>query len=355
MAILLGDLMSSVLIVQMQLWRFGWISAVLAVLCAPLTLRAFVTQGGPFAYATGAFLLLAWLMASVSTMVFIPVLVSALMILLLLIGYAPQRRLWQVVAAAVLVTWCLLAIWAGMSPIGEQVTSPARVSHLLQYILGLPLLILTVVALRTRLLELRWQLTLAAVLALLFVPTAASSWSNALYRPQIIGPDSEDSKNMLSSGSGEVAWLSTGTSAGSNLSDVEKWVGAGAPQWFAGIQGAPSVFSRDLALEWDRRAKLLVDFGAIRPRSRDLRLPQDQAPRLLAVLSAIDPICNDRSRPTAVALPMQRTTALNLREVDYVWRLGFRETVRENEDVSKPVSHDVVAIFVCQRRRNVRT
>jgi hypothetical protein len=110
-----------------------------------------------------------------------------------------------------------------------------------------------------------------------------------------------------------------------------------------------------LAIEWDRRAKLLVDFGAIRPRSRDLRLPQDQAPRLLAVLSAIDPICNDRSRPTAVALPMQRTTALNLREVDYVWRLGFRETVRENEDVSKPVSHDVVAIFVCQRRRNVRT
>jgi len=94
---------------------------------------------------------------------------------------------------------------------------------------------------------------------------------------------------------GEVFWL------GGDLTD---YLWAMRPQWWSLLQGAPTVFDRDLAIEWGRRRAVLVEAGVEPPRMRFGEKLEERTGDLGR--RAMEVICTDKAAPRVIVTNVAR-------------------------------------------------
>ena len=93
--------------------------------------------------------------------------------------------------------------------------------------------------------------------------------------------------------------------------DSETWFLARRPAVFNPVQGAPILFSRPLALEWAARGRRLAALGLVRPG--DLAVaPADMArdPAVTLTPAGLRAFCRDAARPAGLVVPGDRRAAV---------------------------------------------
>lgn len=252
----LGDLAANLLVVQAQFWRALWLPAVLAPVAAGICLWR-LPAAGTRGRMTLAALSLAWLtIDSFPLAPLVAVLASATFFGLPKLSLAFERR-------AVFLSWVCCAIFALASAYGSvsvlrimTADGPARLAMTWQLVWPLllpavPIVLLVYVwwsfpgALSTRL-----SAPLAAVLGAAFLCCVWDARTPA-HRDADAAAIKPDLVEMLRSRPGPVLWA--------DGDDV--WYWAGRPNWNGQTQGGGIVFSRDLGMRWQERARLMVDAG----------------------------------------------------------------------------------------------
>ena len=107
---------------------------------------------------------------------------------------------------------------------------------------------------------------------------------------------------------GEIFWLD---------GDLTSYNWTRRPQWWLWIQGAPTVFDRELAIEWGRRWSLLKDAGV---EWRTAKFGSRRAKRVGDLDGrAMSAICGDAVAPSAVVAPLPRGAPALRASADVVW------------------------------------
>ena len=266
-AYLLGDLFNSLLALQVQLWRSVWIVAVLSAAGLAICAVELWRQGGR-ARLTLGLLILAWL-AENHPAVGMPAAIAASVFAFV----SPLDRL-KFQTQLVLGLWSIVVVFAVLR-FGTNLYAlmlflrdrPQGGEHVLQ-LLGafglwtIPVCTLAVIWALVRRSGLV-PVSTAAFLAATFVALAVTYWDARTVRAVAADGAAGDPalKALLASRKGEVLWLD---------GRFETWSFADRPNWVSAMQGASAVFSRDLAMEWDRRAQVLIKLGLSEPRLRDV-------------------------------------------------------------------------------------
>ena len=130
-------------------------------------------------------------------------------------------------------------------------------------------------------------------------------------------PELSALRAALGSGRGDVLWVDGAS---------ETWFLARRPSFFNAVQGAPILFSRDLALEWSDRGRLLRGLGLARaadvapwgagggsPAADDIRFTPEAASRF----------CADRRHPAALVVPGEQLDRVPPGWTSSLWRPPF--------------------------------
>lgn len=257
----LGDFGHDVLVVQAQPWRCLWLPAFLAAACAPTVALRLVERGPSGRLALG-------LLAGAWGCVVLPPLSICLLALGVgLIVHAEVLKK-ELPRPALFAGWVIVGTVLAYVAVGETLAivelmggAPLALrlplhTYLLQDACRVAAAALVIVAL--------WKLApvlrradpglvaaaACAVLAFALVNWDASEGS----RRMLISPEAgRQVRAIVASRPGAVEWLA---------GDLEPVMLAHRPAWQTEVQAASSVFSRDQALEWERRARLLVATGA---------------------------------------------------------------------------------------------
>lgn len=266
-SLVLGDALNSLLAVQVQLWRAAWIVAVLAAAGLAICAVTLWRKGGRAQLALG-FLAVAWLGADQ------PVIGVSGALLATVFAFAPSLDRLKFTPQLILGLWSFVLLYAvlrqGMSVYALTLFLDSRPEGGTSIVLLLGSLGLWTIPVCV--LAAAWgldkgsgplPLPLAAVLGAAFVALGFTYWDAR--SPRTIADDGADGdpalKALLSARKGEVLWLDGG---------FETWSLAGRPNWISVMQGAGAVFSRSLAMDWDRRVGLLIDLGLADERARDV-------------------------------------------------------------------------------------
>jgi len=84
----------------------------------------------------------------------------------------------------------------------------------------------------------------------------------------------------------------------------EAWFTLGRPQYLSVLQAASLVFSRPLAMEWNRRAELLVSLGLARKAIFDPWTTVADEDPLHVTQAALDHFCQRPDAPGSVVIPI---------------------------------------------------
>ncbi|MGI4767892.1 MAG: hypothetical protein ACRYGP_22855 [Janthinobacterium lividum] len=316
-ALVFGDVLPSVLITQLQPWRALWLltffgNAGLAIAAVKLW------RADPGGRVTLALLVMAW--AAESS----PILAMLLAVTAVTLRLADRAgRLPPVspkVASAALGAALLLA---ALQTVGQIVAlvhlyrTPDAVSWQIgawSYVLASGVLVLPIMAgavaggLAS---ELQMQTAMArrgvwlasAVSTLAFGLAAFGVWDGRTAQNRSIeaGAGTAELDAFLGEGSGEVFWIGDRD---------ETWFLLGRPAFMNVVQGAPILFSRDLALEWADRANLLIRLRLVRPA--DLTLAPDEGSGNEIRLADADLLgfCADRRHPSGLVAPGDQLDAV---------------------------------------------
>ncbi len=285
---LLADLLGSLLIVQLQLWRALWIVQVLAVLLAPLIAVELWASGRRDARLAMVLLGVSWL--ELNGLVWdLPVLAAALMFAALAARGGADRVSPRVLigASAAGLSIVVAVMGVGVYAVLAMVQIFARV-HMappLHFLLALKLHLprsAVIAAALTPLLFPNWIKPRLGVVglalgALALAPLAVIAWDQRTPTRKMID---------LAEGSAELNRLlgpKTGPGVVWMPDDTAPWFLLSRATWASDLQGSVGAFSRPLAMGWDQRAAALVASGLGTIRDRN---PWDQAPAPKALTDA---------------------------------------------------------------------
>ncbi len=340
------------LIVQAQLWRMWWLTGVLAALALALCAFDFGRRDSGEQLAL-ALLALAWALAREAGP-YAPLLAAGAAYIdlrpadkRLVISAGVMRALWLGVAAAVVAPLVIdLPALRFFAAEFQPDFTPPFLPLVLKF-LGPPMLF-GAVALAgfgppRRLAQApRGALTLATAL---FAALAAPLWDDASSFDRALGGSGRQADLMALTPrmSGEILWLD---------SSLEPWIWLGRPSWSADLQGAGSVFSRDLALLWRDRAIAQIEHG-LRDESMLRRLAlKPNATQPVAGLAGVEAICRLHDAPAYIVAPQVRGAQLDPRLGAKLWKPpAVRvETVFRNDGVEFPRTESY-AILDCADHR----
>ena len=297
---LFGDVLATVLVVQVQPWRALWLASAMAPMAmALLTLRLWPV-GAPERLAVLS-MAIAWVCRDAPLLAGVAA-GGAHYVLAEADGLRDRLSAkWVGGIAGMLVVLAL--IWLA-APVAELVraarAAPSGFRLELAYVwalrpLGLPVAALAIVlALSGR----RWKIgpTVAALLAVALI-AGFNFDDRPEYQKRLDRREPPDGLvAALPSGMEPVLWLGGGK---------ETWYWLGRPNWAAAIQGASLVFSRDLAIAWSGRARALVDAGLegqslLQPWTATGGKPPQRPPEPAALAQ----ICARADAPAAIVTPL---------------------------------------------------
>lgn len=259
-SIVLGDWAGSLLIVQVQPWRAQWLTAVLGTATLALAIVN-LCRREPTDQMIAALLASAWVPG-----VLPGIAVSAAGVALLLHVRRRSFAVWITPRAAKILWFAAAtgAIWASLPAarlLGMLLASKpsdlpldfALVSRFGVHVL--PICVLTAFWALVRRRPSSPALTASVVVTTAALVLAAILlWDTRSPMQRLIdnGDKSTGLPNLLADRPGEVLWLN---------GDVEAWQLAHRSNWAAMLQGASTVYSRPLALQWEARARRLIALG----------------------------------------------------------------------------------------------
>lgn len=301
-SLLFGDVLGSLLVVQVQPWRATWLLAVFAA--AGLGLCAIgLWRRDAMGRVALAILVLAWIESDVP----LPALLAAgLALVLTFMPLRPEtdmRRLW-VIAWGVVAFCAALYLAMHLYAFGLLVSNllgGGGVLELAGYLnlFTIPVCVLAVLWANARpdrrIFAAVAGVSLMLALAVILVWDDRTEWYAATDR---FGPDPALA-DILAARDGEVLWIGGGFAT---------WSQAARPNWVSRLQGASNVFSRPLALVWDDRSRRLADLGLV---DRRLRTPfggtermSNEEPSLRNLSDAsLERLCAAEDAPAWVIVP----------------------------------------------------
>ncbi len=256
---LLGDILHSVLILEVQLWRATWILAVLASISLARCCIKLSAMGNG-SRATLALLGIAWLatlapespalaiLASMASVVFYNVITRQ--------NLSPRTvRLLDFSAIFLASIYAAFVFSSRAFVIAQLISSaPKYDAHNLYHLFSADIFSIVLFAMifynvsNTRIF-LRNNIKISISLLLLFC--SVFFWDQRISYRKFIDAGKPDPKleQLLQSRPGEVFWLD---------GEYDAWVLSNRPQWFTILQGASAVFSRPLGREWGERVDTLI-------------------------------------------------------------------------------------------------
>jgi hypothetical protein len=315
-------LSSSLLILQLQLWRTTWVLAVLANAAAGL-LAIELWRHQRLGAATLAALAVAWLVAD--TPVGAIVAVGAASAWGILHG-RPVMLSARAVRAAVIAVGALCLLWTAYRVFafaGVAIAAPPQVTRelwLYGLAAGLGILLLPVVVGWTLLGAAerwpRWMLAAGAV-ALCVLGVSQFDCRSQFRQRLESGQLHAEFRSVAPPISGPVYWAQF---------DVAPWLVAGRAAWASSLQAAPALFSRDLAIGVRRRFERLAALGlehpdALTPFTREVRPDTTIRARPQAVGS----LCALQDGPSAVVLRDRQAEAVPVGARAVYWRPSIPE------------------------------
>jgi len=309
-AILLGDVLRLVLVVQMQLWRPVWLLAALGAASLALCAGELWRRGGAFRLVF-AVLVIAWAYRQAPAAA-----LGACALALALFARAssgqPFGRLatlgaWLTVGVALLqyeagAALALAGIFAGM---------PKDLHFHLQYLRCgelqlVPAAFLAAVSVNSE--RLRLRPGLAAVLGLALAATAIAAWDDRAQARKLVesGKAPAELARLVGNEEGEILWLPGRLDA----ARLEPWFAFHRPNWNSEIQGASILFSRPLALFWAERTRDLVDLGLLDPGVLTPNVAPPRNPSPPPTLRAIETLCARPDAPKVIISALAPRTAL---------------------------------------------
>jgi hypothetical protein len=251
-AAILGDWLSSLLIVQAQPWRTAWLMAVAGAMAFGVC-AVELWRRGPSGRMVLALLALCW---SFNTRLGVsgPAAILALCLHFGANRFAPLLKP-QYVRAAWIFAVVLATIWNVRLlayPWQFAVAAPAGYGDLDSVLMkGLAFPVCALAAYFAIVKPRIGPLVSGACVVLLL---AAVGW---FWDPRPLAQRMmeqtrapPDIMRLIDQRQGEVLWIDGG---------AEAWVVIGRPQWASSVQGGPSVFSSSLAAEWRKRMQILID------------------------------------------------------------------------------------------------
>ena len=302
---LFGDLYPRILIVQIQPWRALWPLAVLGNAAFALAAVEMWRRGTSGRLGVAA-LALTWLssddlplvlaLASVTLALVVALrrnveLVLSRPIVFSIIGLVTSVALVSVVSAA----FAVVTLMRSADIEGGEVLWPMVVGVGVQtvpLVLGALALTLLPERLRPRSMQVGPAMALVCVFA-----AATWLWDARSFERRLVETGGGDGalRQAIGVDRGDVLWVDE---------DSETWFLAGHPSFLNTAQAGPILFSRELAIEWSARAKLLLGLGLVRPEgiapwTITRRTTQD----LSLTPGAVTTFCADPRQPAALVTP----------------------------------------------------
>ncbi len=290
------DAIPLLLVVQVQPWRALWMAAAVAPFAAGICLWK-LSAAGDRGRAALAMLAAAWICIQAPPAG--PLLAVAAFGLVRVRGATPSRRMLAGIYA--------IALLASVPVVAMNVALLARYLAVKPATMPMPLIVVWAFAMPAPLLVAlafacsrhpRAAVPRALVIALVApaLILVANRWEDRT--PAKIDADGgfvkADLVRLLDARKGEVLWLG----------GDELWYWTRRPQWNAALQGAGIVFSRDMAILWERRTRAVVEHG----------LAHEEAPGQASGNSAgaeprfdrdrIDDLCRRSDAPAWVVQPL---------------------------------------------------
>ncbi len=305
---LFGDLYPSTLIVQIQPWRALWPLAVLGNAAFALAAVEMWRRGTSGRLGVAA-LALTWLssddlplalaLASVTFALVVALrrnveLVLSRPIVFSVVGLVTSVALVSVVSAA----FAVATLMRSAEIEGGEVLWPMVVGVGVQTV---PLVggALAVTLLPERLLPRSMQVGVAMALVCAFA-AAAWLWDARSFERRLVERGGSDAalRQAIGVDRGDVLWVDE---------DSETWFLAGHPSFLNTAQAGPILFSRELAIEWSARAKLLLGLGLVRPEGvAPWTIARRTTQDLPLTPEAVTTFCADPRRPAALVVPGDR-------------------------------------------------
>jgi len=302
-----GDLLGSMLIVQLQLWRALWIVQVLAVLLIPTVAVEFWATGRRDARLAMVLMGLSWLDLN-GTLGVLPALAAALGCSVVALSGGVDRvsakGLAAVSIAAVAFVFAAMGVSAYTGVALIQSFAPLHTAPPFHFLLALNLhrFPILAIALAPLLFPMRIHQNVRAIglalSALVLVPLTVLTWDQRTPTRRMIdrGQGRAELNALIGPKSGTgVVWIPD---------EVAPWFLLSRATWVSDLQGTLGAFSRPLIMGWDLKANDLVASGLDRIRNR---APWAQTPvaRARGVAQSRDNalrLCAVKGGPQAIVL-----------------------------------------------------
>ncbi|HUB63070.1 MAG TPA: hypothetical protein VL996_01230 [Methylocella sp.] len=327
-----GDWLSSLLVVQAQLWRMAWLMAAVAAMALGVA-SVELWREGQNGRLVLAFLVLCW---SFNTQFAVA---GPAAILALLLHFRAGRFAPAIKTPVVLATWILTIAVATIWKVRLLayhwhffMRAPAGQGNFeLLLVRGYLVLPLCMLAVYFAIAKPRLGWFLQGGVAALLLAAVFGLWD---HRPPLQRLVEENQRppefmRLIDQRQGEVYWMD---------GQIEAWFILGRPQWASPLQGGPIIFSPVLAAEWRRRMQILMNLKLAdqksftpwaAPASADVpRLSQDGVRRLCAQSDApafvIAPLEHGKEAPGGLDMKVwplpQPQFLLTKADRDFIWR-----------------------------------
>jgi hypothetical protein len=314
--LLLPLLFPTVLILQAQTWRAQWALAFLAPATLPLTLSLLYERGTGHRALIPLVMLMTIAPSNLSVTLFTVTIVHLCL-------FHPRKALrWPIVEKALWAVWSVAtAAKAVIQLVANRllfqdapfVAEQSLHKFLILFVqdLAAPLLVILVIyrpGNRTRV-----PSTVLAFSSVVVAAWAFASWdARSSYTKRLeAGAGSESLRSILTSGS--VLWL--GHTSGSS------WHWTHRPEWWSRPAGAGVVFDRSLAIEWDRRYKILHEYNLVAPIDR--YHSKDRGQVLIISEKNVTPFCRHGAAPSWIVAPIGHVDG-GVNPADHNWRHSYR-------------------------------
>jgi hypothetical protein len=346
----LGDIWPSLLVVQAQVWRSTWLTAVLAHFAYAICIARLWSKEAPLQNARVilALLTFGWFFEGGFLVI------AAAAMLALLLRFRPSETpiaprfvvtVWMVVICAILVSYTSIANpylrFISALPAGWFV---GVIFGLRGNLAALPVCVLAALWFHGTW-RFRYRTAVGLCSGLALIVGAALLWSSrplAAADMEEIDPPPEFA-SVLNEQPGEVLWVDAKS---------EAWQILRRPQWASVSQSFSAVFSRQLAMAWRERAQFLLDNGLVASNAFAQWRWADESAILDVTRPALARLCARADAPVAVIFPLERGHPSKRDIPAAIWNLPHIRYVMDAND--KNVWHEVdrYAAVSCAAVRN---
>lgn len=310
-SLLFGDILPSILITQLQLWRWLWLLAVVGN--ASVALAAIgLWRRGPAGHVTLCLLVLTFLSSAT------PPLSMILAAATVVWHVADRKGVLPIMSPRAVVMAACVAVAVA---IADLLRNGAALSLLVQCAeaqggpitwpqissVGLQTTPLVVAAVASALIPWRMVPSSARFAAAAALAAAAVGgillWDSRTTERLSIehGDGAPELRDLIGNMPGSVLWIDDRT---------EAWFIAARPAFFNAVQGGPILFSRELAVQWADRAATLLRLDLVRPEDvAPWAEPSRRLDELVVRPAAVRALCADPSHPAAVVAPGEQLAA----------------------------------------------